>query len=388
MKSFILGALVFVVGVAAGVGGAIYYVWNFDPPESKKTPLAPPSTEIVAQGRLLPANGLLSLGGTPGDRVVDLKVKPGQKVEATDELAKLLSYELHAMKVAGLEEQKKDANDKLKIEQKTAEFQLKKANLAVEHAKNQEKLLEGAQQQIDLLEKQRMLELNKLQKIRKLRDENPRLVTESQVESQQLLTDKLAIDIESAKLELRNKTQAAAAAVESAEQDQQAAQEKVKMVDASHLIAALQKQIDAAKMQQEQSILRSPIDGTVLKIFVQQGDTIAQTPVLQVADLSNIHCVVEVYESERKNIKIGNPVTLTSKALPMTKKAPTVLKGRVARIGQSVGTPGLAAAGPFAAADTKTVEVIVELKGPSIPWIQDYINLQIEAAIDTTKTIP
>lgn len=384
MKPILLGAILFVAGAAAGVGGAYFYSTNVQP--------TPPITggagtgggttasddAVVAQGKLLPAHGLISVGGTPGDQVLELYVKAGDPVKPGDKLAKLLSYNLYEIEVKALEHQRDDALKKLEIEQKTAAFQLQKADLGVEFALNQQKLLGGAKEQIGLLEKQHQLEVQKLEKIRQLREESPRLVTEAEVEAQQLLTEKLAIDIDSANLELENKTIAAEGAVKSARQDQTAAKEKVEMVKSSDLIGALEQQILAAEMKRDQSILKSPIDGVVMKIFVQKGDSIARTPVLQVANLNKVHCIVDVYESQRKRVNVGDTVEMTSNALPDG----AVLTGEVVSIDQSVGEPGMASAGPFAPADTRTVEVAVELKQEWNEIVAQYINLQVEARID------
>ena len=84
------------------------------------------------------------------------------------------------------------------------------------------------------------------------------------------------------------------------------------------LAADLDRQAATAAL--DQSALRAPqVEGgsaefTVLRTMVDPGELIAQTPVVDIADLSRMSCVAEVYEADAKEIKVGQGVTLRSPA--------------------------------------------------------------------------
>lgn len=391
VKPIVIGSIMFAVGAAAGIGGALFYS-SYGSDDSagsgnvnEEREALPSPKSVVAMGKLLPASGMLSIGGQPGDRVEVMHVSEGDRVAKGDPLADLLSYDLRDIEVQAIQFQIDDANKKQTIEAKAASFQEKKATLGVTHATNQKKLLDGAEQKIGLLRKQHELEASQLKRLEDLRSESPRLVTESQLAKQGLLVDKLAIDVESAELELKNSTVAAESALESAKQDLDAAKERVALIGDSDLIKALEEQKKAAILQRDQSKLESPIDGVVMKILTAEGDTIARLPVLQVANLANIQCVADVFESQRQWVKENQKVTLFSKALTDVKGVPLELTGKVIRVGTTIGTPGTASPDPFAPSDSRTVTVVIEIDETWRDVIRDYVNLQVEVRIETDE---
>ena len=100
--------------------------------------------------------------------------------------------------------------------------------------------------------------------------------------------------------------------------------------------------------------------------MVEPGELIAQTPVLDIADLSRMSCVAEVYEADAKEIKVGQAVRLRSPAFTGKYSDGNVgeaggIPGRVVRIGSMVASPGLTNRNPLAPSDRSIVEVDVEI---------------------------
>ena len=85
----------------------------------------------------------------------------------------------------------------------------------------------------------------------------------------------------------------------------------------------------------EKTEIRSPISGTVVKLNVEEGETVIigtmnnpGTVMMVVADLSAMLAVIEVSERDVVDIKVGNPAKITLDALP-----DTFFTGKVVRVG-------------------------------------------------------
>jgi membrane fusion protein, copper/silver efflux system len=61
----------------------------------------------------------------------------------------------------------------------------------------------------------------------------------------------------------------------------------------------------------------SPVNGTVIEKKIQEGDYVNEgTVIYNVADLSTVWNIAEVYENDLKYVKVGNPVKLHLRAYP------------------------------------------------------------------------
>lgn len=114
-----------------------------------------------------------------------------------------------------------------------------------------------------------------------------------------------------------------------------------------------------AELQYERTRIVAPTDGMILRTFIQPGETIGREPVLQMADLSQMVVVAEVYEAEVKHIELNQQVKIESRALDLPEGE--VLLGTVREIGSIIGTPAIRSMDPLAAADRHVLEVRVEL---------------------------
>ncbi|MBN1684850.1 MAG: efflux RND transporter periplasmic adaptor subunit [Gammaproteobacteria bacterium] len=75
------------------------------------------------------------------------------------------------------------------------------------------------------------------------------------------------------------------------------------------------------------SVLRSPVDGIILKRFTQGEKWLMEgSPLLQIGNLSDLEVVSEVLSQQAQELKIGDPVILTSSDNSVT------LKGQIKRI--------------------------------------------------------
>jgi HlyD family secretion protein len=334
--------------------------------------------QIVALGRLEPAGGVLEIGAVPGDVLKRLAdgVGEGAEVEAGAELAYLESYDLRATQLEA-------ANAKLDLgeKQRIQELALAKANYEravaakAEADAKLEELDAQAEGLTNLADATRIAQAD-LQSLVDLRATDSELVTDIQFRRKQN-------DAERAVKEYEVKQRTHTAAMKAAQAAVTAAEENVKLarvnldlaedVDQS-LVAKIEKRV--AEETLEQSVLRAPAPRgdappkyTVLKTFVEPGEFITQLPVFQIADVSQMACIAEVYEADVKEIAVGQRVTIHSPALSKPYADAEAadggpgLPGKVARIGALVSSGGLIQRNPLAPSDRSIVEVTIDIEG-------------------------
>ncbi len=84
--------------------------------------------------------------------------------------------------------------------------------------------------------------------------------------------------------------------------------------------------IDFAKFMVSQTVIKSPINGVVLQKYRELGDTInfggtiqaggGATDIVQLADLSDLRCEVDINESDIAKVTMGTPATVIPDAYP------------------------------------------------------------------------
>jgi len=139
---------------------------------------------------------------------------------------------------------------------------------------------------------------------------------------------------------LAQKGIAAHAALETATKDAEVARAeiavaKAQIESAEAVIAQRQAQLDQAQIDLDRTIIRSPINGTVISRTVDVGQTVAaslQAPELfQIAqDLRRIRIEAQVNEADVGVIQDGNPVTFTVDAYPERRFSGRVTQVRLA----------------------------------------------------------
>jgi HlyD family secretion protein len=127
--------------------------------------------------------------------------------------------------------------------------------------------------------------------------------------------------------------------------------------DAQFSIARAERAVARAAL--EKMTIRTPIDGTVLRVNVKAGETAipsAQQPLLVIGDVSSLRVRAEVDDRDVGAIETGQPVVVRAAAFPNRDMA-----GKVASIAPIVGPARTAARGPRSATDVEIVEVLVDL---------------------------
>ena len=324
--------------------------------------------QVVALGRLKPAGGLIEMSTIPGERLQSYGpgVEEGKTVAAGSVLAKFASYDLRNEQYLALVEKLSLARQKRAHEMLVASAQLDQANAGLaqanaklEEIRSQEKKLAALKEAADIANEDYRL-------LAKLRAGDPELVSEHQLRKQENLTDQAQKDYDIAEANFPHALQAAEKAQAAAVKNVELANKNIELLEKSDETKIVEMEVAMAETTRDQAILYAPGlpgDGsqfTILKKFLQPGESISHGPVLQIANLGKMVCVAEVYEADAKEISVDRGASIESAAFrkPYFEKG---LRGTVRRVGSLVSSPGLTNRNPLAPSDRSVVEVEISI---------------------------
>ncbi|MEL6353348.1 MAG: ABC exporter membrane fusion protein [Cyanobacteria bacterium J06627_28] len=141
-------------------------------------------------------------------------------------------------------------------------------------------------------------------------------------------------------------------------------------------VASAQAAVAEAQVTLDQAYVRSPQAGQIIEIHTHAGETLASEGIASIGQTQAMMAVVEVYQDDIDKIKPGQPVSLTSTAIPDT------LEGTVQRIGLQIGQQQVVNEDPTANIDAKVVDVYVELDADASARTASLTNLQVTATIE------
>ena len=339
------------------------------------------SNQVVAQGRIQPARGLIRLSAIPGDLVEHILVQAGQRIRRLQPLIVLQSQQLRALELEAaslrLDEtralrQAKQQEADLAID--AAGLKLQSATQMVAQANSQLALAKKGGEQVESLGRQ----ISTLQTLREspltraaigtieLETKKNELSKFSSLNEQNLLAAQQAVEISKLQLVQSERTSAAA-------------KKSRKLVDQGTPIASLEKQIEILKLQLDQSKVVSPLDGVVVSVNVEEGERTAQLPMFELADLSEMVCLAEVHESDVASVAIDDVAEIRSSALGRT------LKGQVVRIDRVVGAAQLRSPNPMARSDFRSIPVWIKIDANDTEMAAQRLQLQVDVSINKTR---
>ncbi len=123
------------------------------------------------------------------------------------------------------------------------------------------------------------------------------------------------------------------------------------------------------------SELRSPIDGVILRIYSRPGERPGNDGVLEVGANQNMEALIEVYESDINRVMIGQPVSLISENGGFE----GTLRGFVQRISPQVRQRNVLSTDPTGDADARVIEVRVKLDQASASLVRQLTGMKVIA---------
>jgi HlyD family secretion protein len=137
-----------------------------------------------------------------------------------------------------------------------------------------------------------------------------------------------------------------------------------------------QEDVRAIKAAIEKTLIRSPIDGAVLKLSRKTGETVTYLPptlIATVGDTRRLRVAAEVDQADWPRITPGMTAWVTADAFSNAR-----FHGTVARRSEQAGTKKCLNDNPEERYDTKTVEVLIDLD----PGVQLPIKSRVDIRID------
>lgn len=317
------------------------------PPAALTRP-AVSDVRTMALGRIEPASELVRLSAPAGQdtgRITEMRVQEGDWVQKGDVIAVL------------------DTRPRLEaaLLQASATLGLRKAALAktIADLDSQEKTLTAAMEQQEAQRDRAKWELDRLQQLQR----------SGMYRDTALIDKRLALEatehaLQSARLLLeRNRSRDAAGM----RIDEASAKAEVEVAEAAEA---------KARADLEFTMIRAPIDGRIIRRMGRSGEQIGSEGLVEMADTRDMFVRAEVFESDLKNIAVGMPVTVSSRALARS------VSGHVSRVGLKVSRQSIIGEDPAAALDARVIDVLIRLDAPSSRATQGLTGLQVRVSFD------
>jgi ABC exporter DevB family membrane fusion protein len=157
--------------------------------------------------------------------------------------------------------------------------------------------------------------------------------------------------------------------------DDQAREEDRSFAEADLQLARAQ--LEQAQARYEKTVIKSPIDGTVLRKHHRNGESVSNSstvpdPILTVGDKNVLRVRIDVDETDVNKIRVGQKAYVTADAYGKQK-----FWGQVVRVGELLGPKNVRTDEPTEHVDRKILETLVELdKGVQLP-----VGLRVDSYI-------
>jgi ABC exporter DevB family membrane fusion protein len=157
--------------------------------------------------------------------------------------------------------------------------------------------------------------------------------------------------------------------------DDHAREEDVALAKADLQLARAQ--LDDARAKYEKTVIKSPIDGTVLRKHHRNGESVSNSstvpdPILTVGDKGVLRVRMDVDETDVNKVRVGQKAYVTADAYGEQK-----FWGHVVRVGEQLGPKNVRTDEPSERVDRKILETLVELdSGTELP-----VGLRVDSYI-------
>jgi ABC exporter DevB family membrane fusion protein len=137
--------------------------------------------------------------------------------------------------------------------------------------------------------------------------------------------------------------------------------------------------LEEAQARYEKTVIRSPIDGTVLRKHHRNGESVSNSstvpdPIVTIGDKNTLRVRVDVDETEVSKVGVGQKAYVTADAFGNKK-----FWGHVVRVSEQLGPKNIRTDEPTERVDRKILETLVELNsGAALP-----VGLRVDAFILT-----
>lgn len=342
----------------------------------------PAISQVVALGRVVPVSEVVNLSAPltlEGDRIGQLNVQAGDTVQAGQVLAVLDSRDR-------LEKLRQQAQGGVNIAQrrlaqveagaKRGEVMAQAANVTqLQSALSGEVAIQSAvlsRLQAEL--RNASAELDRLESLYQAG-----AVSASQRDAQRLALETVQAQVNEAQAIQSQRVNTLSSQIAGAEATlEQVAEVRPEDIEVAQAeLAQAIAELDVAKANLEQTYVRSPIPGKVLRVRVRPGEKVNESGIVSLGKTDQMMVMAEVDESDIQQVEVGQSTEVTGDAFEGT------LTGAVSAIGQEVSQQSTFSDQPGTDVDNRVVEVRIMLTPASSEKVAGLTNLQVQVAIPT-----
>ena len=153
---------------------------------------------------------------------------------------------------------------------------------------------------------------------------------------------------------------------------------EVRAVDVALAESEIQRaeaELTRARAELSATQLKAPISGTVLKVHTRSGEKAGDKGVVDLGDVSRMHVVAEVFETEIPRVRLGQQAVVR---LPSWRRE---FVGEVKTIGSMIGRKVVLDNDPVSDTDARVVEVRIALDEASSAVVSKLTNMTVEIDI-------
>jgi HlyD family secretion protein len=303
---------------------------------------AQPSRIVAAPGFVEPASEVLAISASAPGRLLYMKVGEGDAVTSGEVIAEIENGDLRAQ-----------------LSVAEADLEARQAELA--------RLEAGAREQERRQAEAALQEATAASSLARLVFNRQNSLRDSGAVSRETI-DRLRADLQAADAR-RELTAEKLSLIEAPPRSEDVAIAEARVADAQARVAE-------AKALIEKTIVRSPINGVVLRRYEQAGEMVSIQPptlIAQVGDLSHLRVRAQIDESDVGRVAVGQKVWITADAY-----GDRQFRGTVVRVGDIMGKKNFRTDEPGERMDTKVLEVLIDLE----QGVQMPVGLRVDVLFD------
>ena len=373
-----------IIGLALLVGGvAVYRLTQTDTSESEvSVQTMPEITTVTALGRLEPSGEIIQISvssAAEGNRIDELLVREGDEITKGQTIAILDSRDRLEAALNQSQEQVSVARanlDLVKAGAKTGEIRAQEAAIARIEAERDNDIM-AQQATISRIKAEVNNAQVEYQRYQQLYQDGAISASERDSKLLTLETAKEQLAEAQANLNRIKTAQSKQIAEAQATLDRIAEVRPVDVAVAAAEVRQAQAAVKTAQAELDRAYIKSPQAGTVIKTLIRPGEIVSSDEgIARIGQIDQMYVVAEVYESDIRKVKVGQPVTVTSSAIDEK------LQGTVEKIGLEIERQNVVNTDPTSNIDARVVEVEIKLNDTSSHKVAGLTNLQVNARIE------
>ena len=343
------------------------------------TPVTTP-VKVAALGRIEPVSGVFRVGGPINEILEQLLVKEGDWVKEKQIIGYLKSYQQRQSELEKAKQQLQAAQWRLGAETQYSQAQLQERTLKSALALSVEDSGVAAQRaSVESLKSERSLADTELNRYQFLMARGA--TSQSDLNQRQAKVAQLTQQIRQGEETLQQLIDSRDRTIAGSQAQVTPARSNTARIQANSEVDAAKQAVQLAEVVLENTIIRAPQAGQILRILTKQGESIgddgrSKGSIVEIVDTRNMQVIVEVNGSDIRLVKPGQVTKIISRNKAFTEP----LWGQVAEIGTQIYKNDLLNDDLSAMNDSRVIEVKVRLLD-SKP-VRKFTNLQVDAQIE------